>query len=86
MASEITFDFLTGDIRQADALDELEALAAQRAARQELTHAVERCVGQRLSVERTLVAEQQRAYLEAHPGWADEVAASYRGIIDTLPE
>lgn len=84
MASEITFDFLTGDIGEDDALEELEELKAQRAAREELTHAVERCVGQRLIVERALVAEQQRAYLEAHPDWADEVAASYRGVLATL--
>lgn len=86
MASEITFGFLTGDIGQADALEELEELRAQRDARQAITHAVDRCVGQRLIVERALVAEQQRAYLEAHPGWADEVAASYRRILMTLPE
>lgn len=86
MASEITLGFLTGDISQADALEELEGLRAQREAHQAITHAVDRCVGQRLIVERALVAEQQRAYLEAHPGWAEEIAASYREILETLPE
>jgi hypothetical protein len=86
MASEITFGFLTGDVSQDDALEELEELQAQRTARQGLTRAVERCVGQRLAVERVLVAEEQRAYLEAHPGWADEVTASYRQVLTTFAE
>lgn len=83
-ASEITAAFLTGDIDQEDALAELEELETQRATRAPKTHAVGRCVGQRLAIERTLVAEQQRAYLEAHPKWADDVAATYREALTAL--
>lgn len=84
MASEITFSFLTGGISQDDALEELEALQAGRVAREPRTRAVERCIGRRLVVERALVAEQQRAYLEAHPGWADEIAGSYGEVLIEL--
>lgn len=83
-ASEITFGFLAGDISQKDALDELEDLQAHRDAREPYTRTIKRCVGRRLAVERSLVTEQQRAYLEAHPGWSDEIAASYREILTTL--
>lgn len=62
----------------------LRSLVDKRAGLDVALAEVEVCVGHRLQVERKLVAEQQRQWLTANPGWIDDVASRYVVILQPL--